>query len=128
MRLQPDGPETDPPEAFRRDVNTRVILLTGVSLAIVGAYASLHPSELALAMFSMLATWAALGTAFVAVILSHRVFAAQLNLWDKAMMLLFAALVAGGLVDGDAVTAFIEANTPAAIGTISSADDLGGKL
>ncbi|NNF77330.1 MAG: hypothetical protein HKN05_04805 [Rhizobiales bacterium] len=126
--MQPDGPETDQPEALRRDVNTRVILLTAFSLAIVGAYAWLHPSEIALAMFSMLATCAALGTAFVAVILSHRVFASQLNVWDKVLMLSFTALIAGGLVDGDAVTAFIEANTPAAIGTTSSADNLGGKL
>ena len=126
MRLQPDGPETQHSEALRRDVNMRIILLTGVSLAIVGAYASLHPIEIALAMFSMIATWAALGTAFVAFILSHRVFDSQLNLWDKALMLTLAALVAGGLVDGEAVTAFIEANAPVSIGTISSMQDLGG--
>ncbi len=116
MRLQPDGPQTDRPDALPRDVNMRVMLLTGVSLAIVAAYASFYPSEVALAMFSMVATWAALGTAFVALIVSHRVFAPHLNLWDKALMIALAALVSGALVDGDAVTAFIETSIAAGAG------------
>ncbi|MEM8689772.1 MAG: hypothetical protein AAGF81_20790 [Pseudomonadota bacterium] len=116
MLLQPNGPDPDQADAVRREMNARVLFMTGVSLAIVGAYASIYPTELAMAMFSMLATWAALGTAFVALILSHRVFADHLNLWDKALFLSMAALMTGALVDAGAVTAFIEANAPAAVG------------
>ncbi len=123
MLLHPNGPDPDQTDAMKRDMNARVLFMTGVSLAIVGAYASVHPTELAMAMFSMLATWAALGTAFVALILSHRVFAEHLNLWDKALFLTLAALVTGALVDGTAVTAFIEANAPAAAGAV--ADQVG---
>ena len=116
MLLQPNGPEPDQTDAARREMNARVLFMTGISLAIVGAYASFHPSELSMAIFSMLATWAALGSAFVALILSHRVFAEHLNLWDKALFLGLAALVTGSLVDVSAVTAFLEANAPASVG------------
>ena len=125
MLLQPNGPDPDQTDAMRREMNARVLFMTGVSLAIVGAYASIYPSELAMAMFSMLATWAALGTAVVALILSHRVFAEHLNLWDKALFLTLAALMTGALVDSSAVTAFIEANAPAAAGAVT--DQVGAR-
>lgn len=127
MRLQPDGPQTEHGGTIDRDSNARVLMLTGVSLALVGAYASMHPPEISLAIFSMIATWVAMGSAFVAFLLSHRIFALHLNLWDKAMMVLLVALVAGAMVDADAVTAFVQANMPAAAGAVPVSEGLGAK-
>ncbi len=127
MRLQPDGPQTEHTNATDDANNARILMLTGVSLAVVGAYASMHPPEISLAIFSMILTWTAVGSAFVAFILSHRIFAPRLNLWDKSMMLLLAALVAGTAVDADAVSAFIQANTPAAAGAVPATEGLGAK-
>ncbi len=127
MRLQPDGPQPEHTSATDDANNARVLMLTGVSLAVVGTYASMHPAEISLAIFSMILTWAAIGSGFVALVLSHRIFAPRLNLWDKSMMLLLAALVTGAMVDTAAVTAFIQANAPAAAGAIPAAEGLGAK-
>lgn len=95
------------------DTNRRILLLSGLSMAVAFLLSSFYPPQLVLAVFSGLAMMMALGTIFTAVIMLHRPFRGPLNLWDKAALLALASIGAGLFVDPEAVQAFVEANIAA---------------
>jgi hypothetical protein len=89
-------------------------MLTAASLAMTLMVALLYPQPLTFAVYSTVAGLSALATAAAAMLLGQRVFADRLNLWDKSMLMAFASLAAGGLVDHEAVRAVLESNVPGA--------------
>ena len=101
--------------------NQRIIMMTGISLAIALLFASLYPKPIVLAVFSSLLLLAAIASALTAVLLVQRPFVEHLNLWDKALLLTFFGLAAGLFVDVDAVKAFVEAQSTAPAGAESTA-------
>ncbi len=95
------------------DTNRRILLLSGLSMAVAFLLSSFYPPQLVLAVFSGLAMMMALGTIFTAVIMLHRPFRGPLNLWDKAALLALASVGAGLFVDPESVRAFVDANIAA---------------
>ena len=108
----PGGPAPD----RESDANTRILSLTAISLVLTFFFASFYPKPLILVVLSTLLMLAALASAVTAAFLSQRIFGEKLNLWDKAILLVFAGMVAGALVDQEAVTAFIEGQTSSTVG------------
>ena len=116
-----NGIQGDTPQGSPSVANQRIIMMTGMSLAIALLFASLYPKPIVLAVFSSLLLLAAIASALTAVLLVQRPFVEHLNLWDKALLLTFFGMAAGIFVDVDAVKAFIEAQSVQAGGAETSA-------
>lgn len=91
------------------NANRRIVLLTGVSLAIAFLFASLYPSPLILTVLSGTLFFVAAAAALMALVTRQRLTSRSLTLWDKAAFLSLASVGAGMFVDPHAVSAFIEA-------------------
>ena len=118
----PGGPAPD----REIDANTRILTLTAISLVLTFFFASFYPKPLILVVLSTLLMLAALASAVTAAFLSQRIFGEKLNLWDKAILLVFAGMVAGALVDQEAVTAFIEGQASSTAGEPAASPALDG--
>ncbi len=114
------------PQSSPSVANQRIIMMTGMSLAIAFLFASLYPKPVVLAVFSSLLLLAAIASALTAVLLVQRPFVEHLNLWDKALLLTFFGMAAGLFVDIEAVKAFIEAQSAAPAGAEATAPSSGG--
>jgi len=118
----PGGPAPDQ----EGDANSRILSLTAILLVLTFFFASFYPKPLILVVLSTLLMLAALASAVTAAVLSQRIFGEKLNLWDKAILLVFAGMVAGALVDQEAVTAFIEGQTSSTAGEPAASPALDG--
>ncbi len=101
-------PSSNDPSTGHAD-NVSTLVVTGLSVAVIAIFASWYPAALVPAIFAKLAMWAALASAGMALLFSQHAFSRELNLWDKAMFLCFASLVAAAFIDAEAIEALAAA-------------------
>ena len=109
------------------NTNQRIIVLTGMSLAVSLVFASFYPTPLVAAVFSNLALIAAAVSSVMALMRMQSPLGETLNLWDHAAILALVSLGAAMFIDTEAVKAFIEANASASGATEQAVSPASGK-
>lgn len=111
MHEQSD-PQTDTDDQVAARNNRSTLLMTAMALALAVSFASMFPLPLMPVVLSQVLLVAAAGTAAIAVFCLQRPLETHLNLWDKAILLGFAGLVAGSFVDAASLSEFFNSESP----------------